>query len=120
MEQNEKKQSNRMNMDDLNALRLKNINRETHEKQIIQLEKMIERKPTGLGIASLIFGILSLVLFCTWFFALPCAVLAIIYGIWQLKLHKTTLAWIGIVLGIIGIIVAIIMVVPTAVIYNYV
>lgn len=41
----------------------------------------LEQKPgNGLAVASLVLGIVSLGLFCVWYVALPCAVLAIIFG----------------------------------------
>ncbi len=38
------------------------------------------RPGNGLAVAALILGIMSLVLFCMWHIAMPCAVLAVIFG----------------------------------------
>lgn len=34
----------------------------------------------GLGVASMVLGIISLVLFCIWYVAIPCAIIAVILG----------------------------------------
>ncbi len=110
--------------DDLIALKLKNQQRITHEKQVIELQKIIEKKPTGIGIASFCFGIGSLVLYCAWYFAVICSILGIIYGIWQLQINKKhnitkfPLPWIGIGLSIAGLILAAVLKIPTALLYN--
>jgi len=37
--------------------------------------------PKGMAVASMILGIVSLVLFCIWWISLPCAIVAIILGL---------------------------------------
>jgi hypothetical protein len=39
----------------------------------------------GLGIASMVLGICSLVLFCAWYIAIPCAILAVVFGAVSMK-----------------------------------
>jgi GYF domain 2 len=39
----------------------------------------------GLGIASMVLGICSLVLFCAWYVAIPCAILAVVFGAVSMK-----------------------------------
>ena len=34
----------------------------------------------GLGVASMVLGILSLALFCFWYIAIPCAIISLILG----------------------------------------
>lgn len=51
-----------------------------------------EKKPVpgrGLGVASMVLGILSIVLFCVWFLSIPFAVLGLIFGIAGLCVSKS-------------------------------
>ena len=43
------------------------------------------KKVFGLNIAALVLGIVSLVLWCFWFISIPCAILALIFGIIGIK-----------------------------------
>jgi len=65
---------------------------------------MEEKK--GLSIASMVLGIISVVLFCFWYLALPCAILAIIFGVLGRKQGGKGMATAGLVLGIIAIAIA--------------
>ena len=62
----------------------------------------------GLSIASMVLGIVSLALWCFWYLAIPCAILAIIFGIIGRKKGGKGMATAGLVLGIISLVILII------------
>ncbi len=62
----------------------------------------------GLAIASLILGIISIVLSCIIYIAFPCGVIAIILGAMSTKSTAKGMAITGIVLGSIGVFMSII------------
>ena len=57
----------------------------------------------GLSIAAMILGIVSVVLCCIWYLSIPCAILAIIFGVIGKKRDGRGMAIAGLVLGIIAI-----------------
>lgn len=57
----------------------------------------------GLSIASMVLGIVSVVLFCIWYISVPCAILAIIFGIVGMKKGGRGMGIAGLVLGIVAI-----------------
>lgn len=57
----------------------------------------------GLSIAAMVLGIVSVVLFCVSYISIPCAILAIIFGIVGKKKGGRGMAIAGLVLGIIAI-----------------
>ena len=57
----------------------------------------------GLSITSMILGIVAVVLCCIWYLSIPCAILAIIFGIIGKKRDGRGMAIAGLVLGIIAI-----------------
>lgn len=57
----------------------------------------------GLSIASMVLGIVSVVLCCLWYVSLPCAILAIIFGVIGKKRDGRGMAIAGLVLGIIAV-----------------
>lgn len=57
----------------------------------------------GLSIASMVLGIISVVLFCIWYISVPCAILAIIFGIIGKKKGGKGMATAGLVLGIVAL-----------------
>lgn len=57
----------------------------------------------GLSIASMVLGIVGLVCCCFWYIAIPCSILAIIFGILGKKKGGKGMAIAGLVLGIIAI-----------------
>ena len=67
------------------------------EEQIPQEEKK------GMSIASMVLGIISVVLFCIWYLSIPCSILAIIFGILGKKKGGQGMATAGLVLGIINV-----------------
>ncbi len=58
-------------------------------------------KTSGLCIAALVLGIVSLVLWCFWFISVPCAILAFILGLVGLKKPGKGMAIAGVVTGLI-------------------
>lgn len=67
-----------------------------------------EPEQKGMSIASLILGILSLVLFCFWYISLPCAIVAIILGAIGRKKGGKGMGTAGIVLGAIAIVLVVV------------
>ena len=57
----------------------------------------------------MVLGIVSLVLFCIWYISLPCAILAIIFGIIAIKSSKRGMAIAGISTGAVGAILMILL-----------
>lgn len=72
-------------------------------------EVVVENK--GFSIASMVLGIISIVLFCIWYLSIPCAILAIIFGIVGMKKGAKGMAIAGLVLGIIAIAIVLIFVI---------
>lgn len=70
-----------------------------------------ENAGKGMGIASLVLGIISLVLFCVWYISIPCAVVGIILGVLQNKKNKIGMATAGIVCSIIALVLLVIAVI---------
>ena len=63
----------------------------------------METEKKGLSIASMILGIVAVVLCCFWYIAIPCSILAIIFGIIGKKKGGKGMATAGLILGIIAI-----------------
>lgn len=70
---------------------------ENKEQEVVQDENK------GFSIASMVLGIISIVLFCIWYLSIPCAILAIIFGIVGMKKGARGMAIAGLVLGIIAV-----------------
>lgn len=70
---------------------------ENKEQEVMQDENK------GFSIASMVLGIISIVLFCIWYLSIPCAILAIIFGIVGMKKGAKGMAIAGLVLGIIAV-----------------
>jgi len=72
---------------------------------------------SGLAVASMVLGIISLVLFCVWYIAIPCAIVGLVLGL--IAGAKATrgeasgggMAKAGIICSIIAIVLAILLVV---------
>lgn len=64
-------------------------------------EKSAESK--GMSIAALVLGIISLVMLCIWYISIPCAILAIIFGILGRKKGGKGMGTAGLVLGILTV-----------------
>lgn len=74
----------------------------------------------GMGIAAMILGIVSLVLFCFWYLAIPCGIVGLILGILSLNKAKAVgmkngLATAGIITSAIAIGIAVIIVLLAAI-----
>lgn len=86
----------------------------TKEVEVKQEESRVENKNQvkdrkGLAIASMVLGIVALVLFCIWYTTVPCAVLAIVFGIISIKSSGRGMAIAGITTGIIGFVLMILL-----------
>lgn len=68
----------------------------------IQNPNQVQSKVNGLNIAALVLGIVSIVLWCVWFISIPCAILALIFGIIGIKKQGKGLALTGIITGAIA------------------
>ncbi|NLC87784.1 MAG: DUF4190 domain-containing protein [Clostridiaceae bacterium] len=68
------------------------------EEQVVKNSKV-----TGLSIAALVLGIISIVLWCAWFISIPCSILALIFGIIGIKKPGKGLAIAGLVTGAISL-----------------
>ena len=79
------------------------------EEKTQQTKKVEEPKKDrkGFCIASMVLGIIALVLFCVFYISIPCAILAIIFGILGIKSTGKGMAVAGLVTGSIGLIVSI-------------
>ena len=73
---------------------------ENKETQVIE-----ENKVNGLTIAALVLGIVSIVLWCIWFVSIPCAIIALVFGIVSIKKKGKGMAIAGIVTGSIALVI---------------
>lgn len=71
------------------------------ENEVKQTEIVNESK--GLSIASMVLGIVALVMLCVYYISIPCAILAIIFAIIGRKKGAQGMATAGLVLGIIAL-----------------
>ena len=62
-----------------------------------------KQESKGLSIAAMVLGIISVVLFCFSYISIPCAILAIIFGIVVMKKGGRGMGIAGLVLGIIAL-----------------
>src|ERR1700722_10486647 len=76
--------SNRLTVVHLPAVRAKSITHFGKETQMSQYpgtpytppyQPVEAPKPSGLAVASMVLGIISLVLFCVWYLSIPCAII---------------------------------------------
>lgn len=68
-----------------------------------EVNQSAQAEKKGLSIASMVLGIVGLVCCCIWYIAIPCSILAIIFGILGKKKGGKGMAIAGLVLGIIAI-----------------
>lgn len=66
-------------------------------------QNAVPAEKKGFSIASMVLGIVGLVCCCIWWIAIPCSILAIIFGILGKKKGGKGMAITGLVLGIIAI-----------------
>lgn len=71
---------------------------ENKETEVINNEKT-----SGLSIASMVLGIVSIVTWCAWFVSIPCSILALIFGILKVKKPGKGMAITGIVTGSVAL-----------------
>ena len=71
------------------------------ENEVKQTEVVNESK--GLSIASMVLGIVSLVMLCIYYVSIPCAILAIIFAMVGRKKGGKGMATAGLVIGIIDV-----------------
>lgn len=81
---------------------------ENKEEIIIEESTIKEReteviKNSGLSVASMVLGIVSLVCVCSWLVSTVCGVLAVIFGAIELKKAKQPMAKAGLIMGIIAL-----------------
>lgn len=78
---------------------------EVKQDKKVQAEPIISAKSRkGYCIASLVLGIISLVFNCCfWYIAIPCAILAVIFGILGIKAKEKDMAIAGLITGAITI-----------------
>ena len=89
---------------------------EEEKKEIIEIQadtksenensKIPKKDKKGFAIASMVLGIVALVLFCVWYLSIPCGILAIIFGILSLKSTGKGMAIAGLITGGIGLAIA--------------
>ena len=94
---------------------------EDDKKEIIEVEKIEnnessntntqtkvapepKKEKKGFCIAAMVLGIVALVFFCVWYISIPCAILAIIFGILGIKTVNKGMAIAGVVTGSIGLV----------------
>ena len=66
-------------------------------------EKVIDKNKSGMPVASLTLGIVSIVLSTFWYISLPAGILARVFGAKSIKKMGTKLGKAGMILGIIGL-----------------
>ena len=66
-------------------------------------EKVIDKNKSGMPVASLTLGIVSIVLSTFWYISLPAGILAIVFGAKSIKKMERKLGKAGMRLGIIGL-----------------
>lgn len=77
---------------------------ENKETEVINNEKT-----SGLSIAAMVLGIVSIVTWCSWFISIPCSMLALIFGIISVKKPGKGMAITGIVTGSIVLLIWVLM-----------
>ncbi len=84
------------------------------ENKVEEVANGQPQESKGLSVASMILGIVSVVLFCFWYLSIPCAILAIIFGVMGKKKGGKGMAKAGLILGIIAIVLVILVIVGLA------
>lgn len=74
---------------------------ENNETEVINNGK--NETKSGFSIASMVLGIVALVMWCMWYLSIPCSILALIFGILGVKKAKKGMAIAGIVTGSIAL-----------------
>lgn len=63
----------------------------------------MEKDKSGMGVAALVLGIISILGVMFWYIAFPAGILAIIFGVKSLKKMGSNLGKAGLITGIIGV-----------------
>lgn len=92
---------------------------EEDKKDVVEVQSTVntnsieepKKDRKGFCIASMVLGIVALVFFCIWYVSIPCAILAIIFGILGIKTATRGMAIAGLVTGSIGLAISIILIV---------
>ena len=86
-----------------------------HEEERKQEEPKVEvvkeepaKDKKGFSIASLVLGIVAIVLCCLWYISIPCGILAIVFGILGIKSSKKGMSIAGLTTGGIGLFISIV------------
>ena len=64
---------------------------------------MEDKNKTGMPVASLVLGIISIITALFWYLALPTGIMAIVFGATSLKRFGSKLGKAGMILGIVGV-----------------
>ena len=91
-----------------------------YQQQYQQYQQPAPKKDQALSIGALVCGIMSVILCCVFYIALPISIVGVILGILSLKKKKDgrNMAIIGIVLSSIGLLIAIIAIIGLIVLGN--
>ena len=76
-------------------------------KEAEDKKNVVDRK--GFAVASMVLGIIALVLFWIFYFSIPCAILAIIFGILSIKSSRKGMSIAGITTGAIGFVLMVLL-----------
>ena len=74
------------------------------------MEENKNTKTNGFNIAALVLGIVSIATFCIWIISIPCAILALIFGIIGLKKPGKGMGLTGIITGSITIAIVVLII----------
>ncbi len=81
---------------------------EKQEQEIVEKEKQnVEQDKKGYCIAALVLGIIALIFSCIFYLSLPCAILAIVFGIIGIKSKEKGMAVAGLITGAISLLISI-------------
>ena len=108
MDDNDKKEELEINNEEVKHETVEVVKEEPKSQTQSTIEEPKKDKK-GLAIAAMVLGIVSLVLFCIWYISLPCAILALVFGILSLKSSKRGMAIAGVVTGAVGFILMVVL-----------
>ncbi len=81
-----------------------------------QENQFVAQRGNGMAVAALVLGLVSIVLMCIWYIAIPCGILAVIFGIIGRKnasegASGRGMATAGLILGIAGLVLPVLLIV---------
>ena len=103
MDEEKKEEKEIIEVEKIEPTRTEETTAKTEEKVVTEPKK--DRK--GFCIASMVLGIIALLFFCIWYLSIPCAILAIIFGVLGVKSKGKGMAIAGLVTGAIGLFISI-------------